>query len=153
MDFIKGLPLSKGHNVILVVVDRFTKFAHFLPLKHPFSASQVAKVFLNNVASLYGMPKSIVSDRDRIFTSHFWQTLFKRFGIPLNLTAAYHPQSDGQTERVNQCRGVILSSRKSRDPPFVSSAGGRSSPLEIAYSSPRLLTSSHTTKLYRFGPL
>lgn len=108
MDFIEGLPLSKGSDVILVVVDRFTKYAHFLPLKHPFTAVQVADNYLSKVASLYGMPKSIVSDRDKIFTSHFWQHLFKRFAIPLNLTTAYHPQSDGQTERVNQCLEMYL---------------------------------------------
>lgn len=108
MDFIEGLPLSKGANVIFVVVDRYTKFAHFLPLRHPFSALQVAKVYLNNVASLYGLPKSIVSDRDKVFTSNFWQTLFKRFEIPLHLSTAYHPQSDGQTERVNQCLEMYL---------------------------------------------
>lgn len=108
MDFIEGLPVSKGFDVILVVVDRYTKYAHFLPLKHPFSALQVVDSYLSRVASLYGMPKSIVSDRDKIFTSHFWQNLFKRFAIPLNLTTAYHPQSDGQTERVNQCLEMYL---------------------------------------------
>lgn len=90
------------------LVDRYTKYAHFLPLKHPFSALQVVDSYLSRVASLYGMPKSIVSDRDKIFTSHFWQNLFKRFAIPLNLTTAYHPQSDGQTERVNQCLEMYL---------------------------------------------
>lgn len=90
------------------LVDRYTKYAHFLPLKHPFSALQVVDSYLSRVASLYGMPKSIVSDRDKIFTSHFWQNMFKRFAIPLNLTTAYHPQSDGQTERVNQCLEMYL---------------------------------------------
>lgn len=68
----------------------------------------MAEAYLTHVAALYGMPKSIVSDRDKIFTSKFWQTLFKRFEIPLNLTTAYHPQSDGQTERVNQCLEMYL---------------------------------------------
>lgn len=72
MDFTEGLPLSKGHDVILVVVDRYTKYAHFLPLRHPYSASQVAELYLSRVAALYGMPKSIVSDRDKVFTSNFW---------------------------------------------------------------------------------
>lgn len=107
LDFVEGLPTSKGH-VILVVVDRFTKFAHFLPLKHPFSAVQVAELFLTHVASLYGMPKSLVSDRDQVFTSTFWQTLFKRFEVPLHLSTTYHPQSDGQTERMNQCLEMYL---------------------------------------------
>lgn len=72
MDFIESLPVSKGSDVILVVVDQFTKYAHFLQLKHPFSALQVAESYLNRVASLYGMHKSTVSDREKIFTSHFW---------------------------------------------------------------------------------
>lgn len=108
MDFIEGLPLSKGHDVILVVVDRYTKYAHFLPLRHPYSTSQVAELYLSRVAALYGMPKSIVSDQDKVFTSNFLQTLVKRFEIPLNMSTAYHPQTDGQTERVNQCLEMYL---------------------------------------------
>lgn len=68
----------------------------------------MAESYLNRVAYLYGMPKSIVPDRDKIITSHFWRHLFKRFGIPLNLTIAYHPQSDRQIERVNQCLEMYL---------------------------------------------
>jgi len=71
IDFVEGLPSSEGSNTILVVVDRFTKYAHFLALKHPFTAQQVAKLLLDSVVKLHGVPKSMVSDRDRIFSAPF----------------------------------------------------------------------------------
>jgi hypothetical protein len=71
MDFIDSLSKCEGYLVILVVVDRFTKYAHFIPLKHPYSAQHVALAFFNTVVKLYGLPKTIVSDRDKIFTSAF----------------------------------------------------------------------------------
>jgi hypothetical protein len=71
MDFIEGLPKSKGFNSIMVVVDRFFKYAHFLPLKHPYTTKQDSQTILDGVVRLHGMPQSIVSDQDRIFTSNF----------------------------------------------------------------------------------
>lgn len=108
MDFIEGLPRSRSANCILVVVDRFSKFAHFLPLFHPFSAPQVAQIFLDQVYRLHGMPTHIVSNRDKIFTSTFWRELFWLSNTSLCMSSAYHPQSDGQTERVNQCLETFL---------------------------------------------
>jgi hypothetical protein len=70
MDFMECLPTSEGANTILVVVDRFTKYAHFIPMKHPVLAPLVARVFVDSVIKLHGMPRSIISDRGTIFTSH-----------------------------------------------------------------------------------
>jgi hypothetical protein len=76
MDFIEGLLKSSGHNCILVIVDKFSKYAHFLSLAHPFIAFQVALLYMNNIFKLHGMPHAIISDRDKVFTRHLWQELF-----------------------------------------------------------------------------
>jgi hypothetical protein len=80
MDFVEGLPVSGPANCILVVVDKFTKYAHFIPLYHPYTPSSVAQTFMTHVYRLHGLPASIVSDRDPVFTSTFWQQLFKLIG-------------------------------------------------------------------------
>jgi hypothetical protein len=108
MDFIEGLPKSEGYNVILVVVDHFTKYAHFIPLKHPYTAISVARVLFDIVVKLHGLPQSIVSDRDKVFTSSVWKELFKLMGVQLHLSTAYHPQTDSHTKRVNQCLEMYL---------------------------------------------
>jgi hypothetical protein len=81
MDFVEGFPRVHGKSVILIVVDRFSKYAHFLPLGHPYTATSVARVFFDCVVSLHGIPSSIVSDRDPMFTSQFWQELFTLSGV------------------------------------------------------------------------
>jgi hypothetical protein len=91
MDFIKGLPKSEGYNCILVGVDRFSKYAHFAPLKHPFTAPGVAKLVLDTVVYLHGMPRSIVYDRDKISISSFWKELFRLMDTTLVTSTTYHP--------------------------------------------------------------
>jgi hypothetical protein len=108
MDFITGLPKSGNKSVIMVVVDCLSKYAHFFTLHHPFTASTVAQILMDQVFKLHGMPHSIVSDRDPTFTRNFWQELFKLQGTQLHLSSAYHPQTDGQTKVVNKCLETYL---------------------------------------------
>jgi hypothetical protein len=108
MDFMEGLAKYEGSNAILVVVDRFIKYAHFIPLTHPFQAKQVAMAVMDVVVTLHGMTRSNVTDRDMIFTSSFWRELFRLSHTSLLTSTTYHPQMDRQTERVNQCLEMFL---------------------------------------------
>ena len=103
MDFIEGLPPSNGKSTIFVVVDHLSKSAYFLALSHPHTAKMVAEKFVEGIVKLHGMPKSIISDRDPIFISHFWREFFKMSGTKLHMSSVYHPQTDGQSEVANRC--------------------------------------------------
>jgi hypothetical protein len=78
-------------NAALVVVDKFSKYNHFIPLAHPFTALSVAQLYMSQVYKLHGMPLALISDKDRIFTSELWRCLFKLAGVDLKLSSAYHP--------------------------------------------------------------
>ena len=90
MDFVEALPKVHGKSVILIVVDRFSKYAHFIPLGHPYTASSVARAFFNDIVRLHGFPESIVSDRDPVFTGHVWCDLFWMAGVKLRMSTAFH---------------------------------------------------------------
>lgn len=108
LDFIEGLPKSKTFDTILVVIDKFTKYGHFVALSHPYTALSIAQLYMNHIYKLHGLPQVIISDRDKVFTSHFWQELFRLSDTTLNMSSSYHPQTDGQTERLNQCLETYL---------------------------------------------
>ncbi|WVY98421.1 hypothetical protein V8G54_030572 [Vigna mungo] len=91
MDFIGGLPKTQGVDTIFVVVDRLTKYAHFIAIAHPYTAKDIAEIFIKDIVRLHGFPSSIVSDRDRVFISHFWTELFQMVGTKLKFSSAYHP--------------------------------------------------------------
>ena len=103
MDFITSLPQSKGKVAIWVIVDRFSKFAHFIALPRGYTAASLATTFFKEIYRLLGLPNSIVFDRNPLFLSNFWKELFKQLKTKLLHSSAYHPQTDGQTEVVNRC--------------------------------------------------
>ncbi|KAH8144283.1 uncharacterized protein LAJ45_11743 [Morchella importuna] len=101
MDHVTGLPESQGSNAILVVVDRLTKMAHYIPTRDTADAPELARLFLQHIWKAHGLPKDIVSDRGTTFTSQFWKSLCGQLDIKPRFSTAFHPQTDGQTERVN----------------------------------------------------
>ena len=114
MDFISGFPLTqRKHDVVWVIVDRLNKSAHFLPIRLDYSMDCLVDLYVNEIVRLHGIPLLIVSDRDPRFTSRFWKELQSAFGTRLNFSIAFHPQTNGQSEKVIQVledmlRGCVL---------------------------------------------
>ena len=102
MDFITDLPLSDGFDSIMVTVDRQTKMSHFIPCCKTITAEQTAHLFIQNVVRLHGLPDEVISDRGPQFIAKYYRRLMEILGIDVKLSSAFHPQTDGQTERVNQ---------------------------------------------------
>ena len=97
------LPITdEGYDAINVVVNKLTKMAHFIPTKTTATAEDTAELFQDNIFKLHGLPEDIVSDRDSIYVGHFWECLCRSLGIRRDLSTPYHPESDGQTERMNR---------------------------------------------------
>jgi len=150
MEFIVRLPKFGGKDAILVVVDRLSKYGHFIPLKHPYLARSVADVFVKEVVRLHGIPASIVSDRDSTFLSLFWKELFKLQGTTLRMSLVYHPKIDGQPEVLNRTLETYLRCFSSEQPKmwalFLPRAeywyntsfhgAARCTPFEVVYGQP-----------------
>jgi transposase InsO family protein len=102
MDFIVGLPRTRsGYDSIWVIVDRLTKVDHFIPVKNTYSGPQLAELYMSRIVCLHVVPKKIMSNRGTQFTSKFWERLHETLDTQLRFSSSYHPQTDGQTERVN----------------------------------------------------
>ena len=149
MDFVTGLPVTpKGHDAALVIVDRLSKWAYFIPTRTTDDAKETAEIFHDVVFVRHGMPKRIVSDLDPKFTSNFWGSFFTAMGTHLGMSTAYHPQTDGQTERVNRVleealRSYVTASQEDWDRYLPS--------LQFAYNTARHTSTGETPFFLTYG--
>jgi hypothetical protein len=108
MDFIKGFSRINGKSIILTIVNRFSKYAHFIPMGHPYTVITVTRTVFDSIVHLHGIPSSNVSDRSPVLTRNFWHELFSLTGVKLQMSSAFHPQSDGQSEASNKIITMYL---------------------------------------------
>ena len=119
MDFVTHLPRTpQGHDAVWVIVDRLTKSVHFLAMRMTFTLERLCRLYIQEIVRLHGVPVSIVSDRDPMFTAHFWKSFQKAMGTRLTMSTVFHPQTDGQSERTIQVLEDMLQVE------LVSRAGG-----------------------------
>ena len=149
LDLITQLPRSKlGHDAIVVFVDKLTKMVHYVPTTTTVTAPQLSTLFIREVVRLHGVPDSILSDRDPRFTAHFWRSFWKQLGSTLTMSTAYHPQTDGQTERANRTLEEMLRAyvnwRQSDWDVHLST-------LEMAYNSSKQVSTGYSPHQLNFG--
>ncbi|GKF49553.1 retrotransposon protein, putative, ty3-gypsy subclass, partial [Tanacetum coccineum] len=155
MDFVTKLPrTSIGHNTIWVIVDRLTKYAHFLPMHEDYKMERLARLYLNEIVARHGVSISIISDHDSHFTSRFWQSMQEALETRLDMSTAYHPQIDSQRlelvqdtiEKISQIKDRLKATRDRQK----SSADKRRKPLEFSVCDYVLLKVSPWKGVVRF---
>ncbi|CAI5503975.1 unnamed protein product [Closterium sp. Naga37s-1] len=148
MDFVTGMPAGpSGNDAVLVVVDRLTKMAHFAPCRTTITAEETARLFISTVVRLHGIPASIISDRDPKFTSKFWKETWAQYGTKLQFSSAYHPQTDGQTERTNQTMEQLIRTNCSDPTRWEISLAM----LEFAFNNAPSSTTNHSPFFLNYG--
>ncbi|CAI7903370.1 unnamed protein product [Closterium sp. NIES-53] len=148
MDFVTGMPAGpSGNDAVLVVVDRLTKMVHFAPCRTRITAEETARLFISTVMRVHGIPSAIISDRDPKFTSNFWKETWAQYGTKLQFSSAYHPQTDGQTERTNQTMEQLIRTNCSDPTRWEDSLAM----LEFAFNNAPSSTTNHSPFFFNHG--
>ncbi|CAI7894551.1 unnamed protein product [Closterium sp. NIES-53] len=148
MDFVTGMPAGpSGNDAVLVVIDRLTKIVHFAPSRTAITAKETARLFISTVVRLHGIPSAIISDRDPKFTSKFWKETWALYGTKLQFSSAYHPQTDGQTERTNQTMEQLIRTNG----PDPARWEDQLAMLEFAFNNAPSSTTNHSPFFLHYG--